>query len=258
MAIGAWLERGGISLMAISNTNVSKAKRFLILFHPRSGSSWLRSMLAANINFHLGYELLARVPAKDRQAEAIESFYGQAFRPKVEAAGFKLAPYQVSNEIAVADALNRQETRIIDVRRRDVFRAGLSQIRRRELEAYARTPEGKKMANLTEGVEPPPPSIVDPAELKRMIDDIERELSRMDVYLARLSGPVHAVTYEDMLADHHRVLDGIADFLSVEIAERDSFATRKNTPDDLHRAVANYDELCRALMGTKYARLLPE
>ncbi|PWE17945.1 hypothetical protein DDZ18_05055 [Marinicauda salina] len=230
--------------------------RFLIVFHPRCGSSWLRSMLAANANLEAGAELLADKQSADRQRAFMDAFYTKPRKNGIEAVGFKAGPHQIIDKPAFVEQVSRLGLRVIEITRDDLLKTSISQIRRGELAEQAKNATGKAVQNLVDGLDRPPPSTINPAELLRQLrrDDTARNDAKLVAGLA--SSPRLTLTYETLLRDRHAALDRVADFLGVEIAERDDFRPRKNTPDDLAEAVANLDEVREALLDSDYAGLI--
>ena len=229
--------------------------RFIVLFHPRCGSSWLRSMLAANANIRMGPELLNKRTSVESQQAFVEDYFTAPQAEPIQAVGFKAAPGQIIDKPGLVEQLTRLDVRVVEITRRDLLKTSISQIRRAELAERSRAETGKAVQNLVEGLEPPPPSTIPP---RRLLTQLRRDDTvRNDVRFlaAAIPTPRLILTYEDLFADRHAQLDRLADFLDVEIAERDEFRPRKNTPDDLAEAVANLDEVRAALLESDYAAL---
>lgn len=235
-----------------------RRQRFVILFHPRSGSSWLRSILAANPNFEMGFELLGDVKEPARQEEVVREFLGERYRfKKIDAVGFKLGGYQVRDPEAIRRQLKDQNAKIIVLTRKNLLKVAVSQIRRGELARETEKALGKRLQNRVDGVAPPPPSQIAPNKLVATMRQAEKAREQTEELAAYLGRPVLSLNYEQLLEDLDRVLDKAEKFLGVPIKVRDRYTPRKNTPDDLKAAVANLDEIASVLRNGEYAEYAP-
>lgn len=231
-------------------------RNFAIFFQPRCGSSWLRSILDSNSNFSMGFELLHESDPGNDQGEILENFYCGQSVDTIEARGFKLGGYQIRNLEAVQKSLAKYNVSLINLYRENLLKTAVSQIRRSELAEKTEQKLGRKLQNRIEGVDAPEPSRIPYDRLFKQLQSAERHEAEQRALISSLDRPFLNVTYEAMLEDHHSVLEQISEFLGVAIDKRDDFKPRKNTPDDLARAVANFDELKEKLKQTEYARFL--
>jgi len=139
--------------------------------------------------------------------------------------------------------------RIVRMRRANVVKAAVSQVRARD---HAATSGGWSIAP----DEPAPgPSFIEPMRLRGVIDTMVAADAMLRSMFTGCA--VHDVEYADLLRDLDGVVHRVRDFLTIE--QRAYQVTHaKMTPDDLTASVLNLDEIALSLRGTPYEQLLLE
>lgn len=138
--------------------------------------------------------------------------------------------------------------RVIYLRRRDLLRHALSNLRAREFGFHARTSE----------TVPSAPIVVDPQALMQWLHG-SASLAAFEAESLQ-TVPHLSLTYEDHLADdsHHQMTaNTVCDFLGLAPAVVAS-SYRKLSPVALREAIANYDQVAQALQGTPFAVFLDQ
>ncbi|MCH2183434.1 MAG: sulfotransferase [Mariniblastus sp.] len=160
------------------------------------------------------------------------------------------------------------ELRLIVLSRQNVLKQAISKQNMRRLIETGAAP--KNHANLIVSDDPQgPPDHKAPAasslhldvdaairyarQLQRETIDFENTIQRLSRYgIARIL----RVNYEEMLSDESTFLERVFTWLEVDPAVKVQAFTRKATPNDLTRAIENYDELARAVAGTDLEPML--
>ena len=234
-----------------------------ILFHPRSGSTWLSSLLAANAHFYHGYELLDRNVAcrdkfiteeerdrfdDDMQFTVIERFiqHVEAY-PRIQAAGFKFAPYQLIGAASMMSRLQPRPIKIISLQRKDLLAAAVSQIGARKLEAAGYDANWKKAERASTIIR------LERDQLIYFMTEQKLERDRVESISGVCEqGSIIKITYEELLADPQRIVDRLSDYLGVEIKFNSHVGVYKHLSTNLRDSVENLDEALGWLKGTVF------
>lgn len=224
--------------------------RFVIFGRGRSGTTTLVSLLNDHPQIFCEGEILSRP-----LLWPLEHVLAHCANSAAPVYGCKLLSYQISQvqplsqRTAFVRRLHDEHGfRIIYLRRRDLLRHALSNMRAREFGFHTRTSTAPKPAAM----------VVDPDELLRWLQgsaglaDFEAECLQQTPHLS--------LFYEDHLADeavHQTTADAICGFLDLAPATV-STSYRKISPVGLRESVANYDQVAQALHGTPFAVYLDQ
>lgn len=163
------------------------------------------------------------------------------------AAGFKLLYYHGIVDNRVIDHLvSLSDLRVIHLTRRDRLARWLSKARADETDSWY---VGKRQETRPSSG----PMHLDPVKTLADLEDCElmEERARATFGLER----VLEITYEDLLADPEGGSGAVLDHLGVEPAPL-QISTKKQGSRDLRRAIANWEEIERALTGTRWSHLV--
>jgi LPS sulfotransferase NodH len=235
------------SLFASPRKDREGSTRFCILFHPRSGSSWLRSSIAQNDRTKIGYEVFAdrKVRTGADQRTAIQDFFEEKDRPRT-LVGFKLAPYQIPDPDGLLVQADELSIRFVALRRRDVFRTAVSQLRRKALAERERREGRPPVQNRRSDIEPLPPLALPVNKfVQRLKDDVE-ERNRLDDLAARANDPLR-LEYEELLADPVGEMQRLSGYLDFPLSYLGDGPIRKTTPNRLEDSVLNLEQLIDAV-----------
>lgn len=260
------------------------AGSFLVVYYGNSGSSWLIETLSTSKEVLVpGFEPVERwaweVPEEERLAWIVHAltppadrcdaalrdwvegmarnpnFQGVAhWKQEFRVVGFKMTDGSVEDRRRLVEALAPLPTRVLVLGRRNRLKHALSLYRYHE--------EGKSQFD---GRGERPPSVVDLDRFDHWLAESSR-LHRLLVDFEKLavaglgSERVMPLRYEDFIDGEgkRRLIRQVAGFIGIDpqlVVEGPSF--RKATPDDLRRAVVNYDQLVRRYRFSRYRRYLP-
>lgn len=158
------------------------------------------------------------------------------------AAGFKTKPKDVADPAFLVEEIRRHEAVVIRLRRSDLLRLAISRINARRLRAST----GRW--NAGDGVAPVQPVSLDPETLRQALEACREEVDRVDA-LCRGSGrPVLDLDYVDVLRRPEEIVARCQEALGVPVLPLES-AVRKNTDENLERAIPNLHELRDRFLG---------
>jgi LPS sulfotransferase NodH len=225
------------------------ATRFVIFGRGRSGTTALVSLLNAHPLMLCEGEILSRPVFRP-----LEHVLAHCANSAAPVYGCKILSYQLSEvqplqqRTAFVSQLYDHGFRIIYLRRRNLLRHALSNLRAREFGFHARTSESVTSA----------PIVVDPQALMHWLHG-SASLAAFEAESLQTT-PYLSLTYEDHLADesqHQVTVAAICDFLGLAPAVVTS-SYRKISPVALREAIANYEQVAQALLGTPYAVFLDQ
>src|SRR3974390_1674893 len=204
--------------------------KYAIIFHPRSGSSWLSNILAQTPSILHAYELLDKstaiqlgflepsilITSATEQLRILDKFYSHAeiHKRAVAVAGFKVAPYQMLGPGELVQRLRFIDAKIILMWRDNILATAISQI------GACRMTKKYGEANATQRENVQGSITVEKDELIYYL--IEQMLERERVKsFASLFEPENllCLQYERMLENTQAVLGSISKFLGIEITE---------------------------------------
>ena len=94
-------------------------------------------------------------------------------------------------------------------------------------------------------------------ETKRLKEKLDAMSKQIDQYRSRLSHLQYIeVTYEDLVTNQAYELKRLLEFLEMKVVPGLSSDLVKVNPDNVSEVIENYDEVVRALTGTKYEQFL--
>lgn len=229
--------------------------RFIMLMPwGRVGSNLLFSILRQSAPMKLANENLIRIPTAEEQRTWFENFYeineGVASHDFI---GSKQNLRSIRDLPAIREMLFNCSARIVRLRRDNLLKAAVSQIR---AEAYAKQTQkqcGVGIWALRKGNKPLGPIAIHPNLLLERIEVMKRFHSLLmglfDEY------QVFDIEYEEINCALPRTVERLRTFLSVPTREF-SVPYEKATPDDLGAAVLNIDEIHERLTNSPYAGFL--
>lgn len=191
-------------------------------------------------------------PSDEQALEYLDEIFSQPF----QACGFKYKfPTQVICFPEVLDALkNRPNIHVICLTRKNVLKQAISRQNMKRLLELKQEGEVKLSSrNLLNEVELPPLHL----DIQQAVGyaNLLQEQQAFMIETAKAFKRVFYVDYEEMLHDHDGTFQRMVDFLGVDPQPIHS-RFRKSTPDDLEKAIANYDELVEAVKGTPISPML--
>ena len=162
---------------------------------------------------------------------------------EVNAFGFKFMYSQDKLLPQVMEWAEREEIKVIHLIRANVLKKRISRLVSRF----------RNLAHSTERVELCRISM-ETTRLKEKLDTMSKQI---DDYRSRLSHLQHIeVTYEDLVANEAHELKRLLEFLEIQVVPGLSSNLVKVNPDNVSEVIENYDEVVRALTGSKYEQFL--
>lgn len=211
--------------------------RYVNLFPGRTGSTYLTSHMNSHPQIVARYEILVKCPDSwEAQLDCLNELFDKKRFPLIRAVGFKSKLNQILDRKAFQSYIIERNFKVIHQIRTNHLKHIVSVIRARTLRSEQGT------SNLLDPAHTPmgPTEIPEPifaCEKKRL--DIADQLDR---FVESLELPKLTIVYEDMLKDEKREFKRLWDFLGVDHVPTEGL-TRKNTPDDIRKAVTNLDEI---------------
>lgn len=242
----------------MSSPHPAAARRFAILAAPRTGSNWLCTLLDSHPQVLCHHELfnpegihlaqsvrrrrfaLGSLAQRERDPVA---FLERAWRRPCGAAavGFKITRGQ--SQVVFDHLLAQSGTLKLVLERRNRVKTFVSEQLARATGHWESYP-GVNLAR-------PPAIDVDAGELARHAELNRQFYDSLRRRLLAGGQPALWLTYEEL--GQPQVQRRILAFLEVAPGSRLAPATRKQTPRDLRRVIANFDDLARQLAGTPLA-----
>ena len=250
-----------------SKIPVKNITKCLVLFHPRSGSSWLIKLLEENKNFRVGYEIFGGYKyysgssTELEQKNLLNDFYNSNLDRSIlawnnkkgcwnssildcniyDAIVCKISPYQIINKTAFVEFIKQNNIKVICLTRDDIVKRAVSEYRSDLL--YEKIGV-HNMTNIEEH------SVLGSTKLKKseFLSFLERSLlgvkdvSSMANLLASNNVDVFHLTYENLLKNTDSSLQELENFLDTTIKVRHTEKILKITDDNLQNVINNYDE----------------
>jgi len=228
---------------------------FVILFLERDGSTYLTSLLDAHPEIVAAYERFAVLREEGATAATQLDWARTHLTPpligRARAIGFKTKLVDVLDPDGFARLLQDRNCRILQMRRRNHVKAVVSRINALRLH------EATGKWNLYREADRLPPLEVDPAQFAELLSERRTAEAELQAYVDAQGLPTLRLDYEDLLRDRAALLRAVFEFLRVRPLELDG-RPLKNTSDDLRQAVANFEELKAAYVGTGYEAMFDE
>jgi hypothetical protein len=235
----------------------SEPIRFMILMQwGRVGSNLIVNIVNQSKQAALTNERFNSI----RDAAGQMEWYQEHFQFDAPVASHRLIGSK-ENILAIADReaflarLRADKVRIIRMRRDNLVKAAVSQVRAQLYAEQTKAETGKAMWAVRKGEAPLGPTEIDPTDLRWRIDAMNR--ARTALLEAFTPGEVLDIEYDQILDD----LPGVVGRLRSHLDLPDDAPFRvpfvKATPDDLGEIVSNYDAVRDSLIGTSYEPMMP-
>ncbi len=238
--------------------------KFIVLTTQRSGSSYLCSLLdnhpgisctqevflPRNTNeityrtwrtASIGRELKHWFKRQDAVNAYLAQLYGK--QPSLQAFGFKLMYGQAKRYPEVVDWCGRNNVRVVHLIRQNALKMVVSRHVAQKRGVYLST---RTMDPVTVSI--------DTRRLIHQLQQSDRLVQRHRELFSDL--PCLEVSYEAMMADRDRQLQDILTFLDCEVNLHLSTELVKTSSDSLASLIENYDEVCQALIGSRFEKYL--
>lgn len=226
--------------------------RFMLLMPwGRVGSNLLMSILRQSENIKLASEYLNRLRTPDEQIAWLKDFYEfSAADPSKPHIGSKQNRRAIVDLEGVKHIMAQHSVRIVRLRRDNVVKSAISQMRGVAYSERAKQNGGEARWYMKGAEEPLGPIRVDPDLLLKRIGFMDT--AQRDLMAAFPPDAVLDIEYEEINANLANVIERLRGYLDLPQTPYQVDHT-KLTPDDLSAAVSNPDEVRSALAGTPYS-----
>ena len=229
-----------------------KPVRFMLLMPwGRVGSNLLFAILRQSAPMKLANESLNSIRAADAQAAWFREFYEtDVDAPSQAFIGSKQNMLAIRDDTAMAGLIRGAGLRVVRLRRANLVKAAVSQIRAEQYADKTGAETGQRLWAVKKGHAPLGRAAIDPELLATRIGIMEAADRRLMQAFA--AAEVLDIDYEDVRASLDAVVARVRDHLGVPQAPF-NVPYDKATPDSLQDAIENYDAVRARLDGTPYA-----
>jgi hypothetical protein len=244
------------------HTSMPQITKAIILFEGRCGSSHLTGIFSQHPNAAFFGEEITSRPTDDwdkQKAQMEEVFSLREHNGKMlQMVGFKTKLRVIDREHHpdFIRLLSEHDVRVIRMFRRNLVKQAISAHRAHRLV----TEYG--VYNVPTGHPSAKPVDVESIELDQLrfqMQHLNKEEPEIDDFMMRLPKSIKrmVLSYEELLTSRNDTIRRVYKFLGMEFhCGQDVFI--KNTDDDLHKAITNYEELKKWLSGTRYVSMVED
>jgi LPS sulfotransferase NodH len=226
--------------------------RFMLLMPwGRVGSNLLFAILRQSAAMKLANESLNAIRDADAQAAWFREFYEtDAAAPSQRFIGSKQNMLAVRDDKAMAGLIRDAGVRVVRLRRANLVKAAVSQIRAEQYAERTGVETGTRLWAVKKGDAPLGRAPIDPELLVKRIGIMEACDRRL--MQAFDADAVFDIDYEDVNTALDATAVRVRDYLSVPQAPY-KVPYDKATPDELSDAITNFDAVVARLADTAYA-----
>ena len=228
--------------------------QFVVFFEGRSGSTYLIESLNSHPDIYATKEPLStmREEGKDAntQLQWIREFLGSR-PPKGRVVGFKTKIKDVLAPDKFAELLEELQVKIVLLQRRNRIKLLVSLFRGVQLNSETRN------WNLYKEEERIVPVHIDVELFQNWLGNVEKTNQELVRFVEKLPLPKLSLYYEAILLNDQEIFQRVCSFLGVKFQTLQGGCI-KHTSDDLREAVANFEELRSAYVGTRYEQMFDE
>lgn len=229
--------------------------RFMLLMPwGRVGSNLLMSILRQSAPMKLANENLNGLRTAEEQARWFHEFYEEdSTQPPRAFIGSKQAMMAIRDVPAMTAMLRHAGVRIVRLRRDNLVKAAVSQMRAEAHAEKLRRETGEGPWAIKKGMALPEPSTLDVDLLLKRIGIMEQK--HQSLMAAFAPDEVLDIEYEEINAALDDVVRRVRDYLAIPQKTYD-VPFLKATPDRLEDAIVNYKDVRVRLAETAYAGLI--
>lgn len=227
--------------------------RFMILMQwGRVGSNLIMNIIHQSRVGLLSNEVFNRIRDKEEQLAWYQDFYQFAApEPTHRLIGTKENVLAVADRTAFAERLRADGIKVIRMRRDNLLKAAVSQMRAQAYAALMQERVGKARWAVLKGEEPLGPTAIDVEVLRQRLETMAR--AREALMGMFEPDEVLDIEYESIVQDLPGVVTTLRRHLDLQQKPDFRVIYEKATPDDLGAAVSNYSEVVEALRDTPFA-----
>jgi hypothetical protein len=226
--------------------------RFIILMQwGRVGSNLLMSMISQLGPAKLANERLNTLKGESEQIAWYHDFYEFAnSEPSCSLISAKENILAITNPVPFTQMLLDHDVKVIRMRRDNLVKAAVSQIRGEQYAAVTKAQTGVARWGVRKGQSALGRTMIDPDLLLKRIEMMERAHTALE----RVLPPMNAldIEYEEINRDVAGVVRRVKSWLNIQGDRALKVPFEKATPDDLADAILNFDEVRQRLSESRY------
>jgi LPS sulfotransferase NodH len=230
--------------------------RFMILMPwGRVGSNLVMDIVAQTSAGKFANETFNALRSTPEQMAWYDAFYEiGAMEPSSALIGSKQSLFSIRNKRVMRRRIKEDGLRIIRMRRDNIVRAALSQIRARQYAELTLKRDGVAQWGVKTGDTGLGASEIN---FDILIERTAKMQATHDQLMAMFKpGEVLDIEYDQVNHDLNQVVRDVRRYLSLDPDAPYEILFAKATPDDARQVVSNYGELVRRLKDTPYAGML--
>jgi hypothetical protein len=257
-------------------TVVGEKTNFIVIFEGRAGSTYLMDVLNHHPEITARDEILDRAyrvlhprekltgvqklytiarrfqrgKLAEWQLKRAKSLYRDRPR-KSRVVGFKTKLRYVVDPLGMKELLETSRIKTIVMDRNNFVQKAVAHIYGQRLYTNTKYKYGERAWNLFDESDRLGPQRIEVEEFDRMLCRVVALHQRLHAYADSLRVPKLNLEYAELLRDKNGWFRSVFDFLGVEPCQLES-RVLQNEPDDLRKALANFEELRAHYVGTVF------
>lgn len=236
---------------AAQGANVEPIRFIVLMTWGRVGSNLVMNIIAQHGPSKLANETFNSIKSVEEQLSWYRDFYELASgRPTKPLIGSKQNVLALSDPEVMRQRFLDDGIRVIRMRRDNLVKATISQIRAEQYAAKTKEETGKALWAVHKGQTGLGPSTIDVNLMLRRIEIMKRA---QDALSSFSSMGALDLEYEEINGSLDGVIERVRGFLKLDAKRPVKVNFEKATSDNLAEAVVNFDEVKRSLAGTQYA-----
>ena len=225
--------------------------RFVVFFLGRSGSSHFVSVLNSHPDIHATGECLVGLRKLEKQIEKARLVLTTNSETRLKALGLKTKFGDLLDFETFKSLMHELDCRVIYLTRQNWVKWAIS------VQNAVRLNESQGKWNLDSNDQDLGPIEIDPDRFHKALENAPKFLRASDEKIENIGLPTLHLHYEQLLVEPQSTIENVYSFLGVRTADFHS-GVKKNTSDDLRKAVKNFDELKERYIGTIYEPMFDE
>lgn len=235
-------------------------KNVLMIISGRSGSSYLRTLINQDSRVLMLGEILVQ-KSSETQKKIINNFFsGKLVESDKSVHGFKTKLNDVIDQDYLIEQINVHNPVILINRRSNYLKQAISRARMLILLEQTRAKYGEAHHSPQHQQDVVGQIKVDVDWVYRFTQDFESRDQKLasltDSLNHSLAHKTETVFYEEFADNPQLIISKLSTILEIDLKVKKFDTTLKNTPTDLRKAIANFEELETRLANTKYLPML--
>jgi len=225
--------------------------RFVVLFEGRTGSSYVMHALDSHPNIIARGEMLVKISEQHQHQRIYDLYQKDCIEtPNTQAVGFKTKLRDVKNPEEFATILQNHNVKIVMMFRKNLVKLALSRLNAQRLFKATGTWNSTNKTDALAPLEVAPEEFNEALEFRKQKDSDLRNWVKDN--FDHLPTSRLTLYYEDLLIKPEQFFSSIFTYLHTPPSILES-PLKKTTPDNMRKALVNYDEIKSYYDNTPYA-----